>query len=168
MTPSSHHKHAAPKEVRVFVLTVSDTRTEENDVGGQTCCQWIERFNHRVVGKAIVADEPAQVRQHLERIAADESADVVVSTGGTGISRRDSTYEAIASLLEKKLDGFGELFRALSYAEIGSAAMLSRAVGGLYRGVVVFAVPGSPGAVRLAMEKLIGPELGHLTFEARR
>jgi molybdenum cofactor biosynthesis protein B len=168
MTPSQKHKEHAPKRVRVWVVTVSDTRTEETDEGGRTCCEWVERFGHTVAGKVIVKDDPELVKTAIVQVADTHGADVVVSTGGTGISRRDSTFEAISSLLEKRLDGFGELFRSLSYAEIGSAAMLSRAVAGLFRGVVLFAVPGSPHAVSLAMEKLIGPELGHLTFEARR
>ncbi len=168
MTPSQQHKAHAPRLVRVFVLTVSDTRTEENDEGGRVCREIVESLGHTVAGRAIVRDEPTLVQGVIQKIADEQSADVIVSTGGTGISRRDSTFEAVSSLIEKKLDGFGELFRMLSYAEVGSAAMLSRAVAGLCRGLVIFAVPGSPSAVRLAMEKLIGPELGHLKFEARR
>jgi len=168
MTPAQHHKAHAPRHVRVFVLTVSDTRTEENDEGGKLCRAQVELLGHSIAGHAIVRDEPALVQGVITRIADEGTVDVVISTGGTGISRRDSTYEAVASMLEKRLDGFGELFRYLSFAEIGSPAMLSRAVAGLYRGLVIFALPGSPQAVRLAMEKLIGPELGHLTFEARR
>jgi molybdenum cofactor biosynthesis protein B len=168
MTPAQQHKAHAPRHVRVYVLTVSDTRTDENDEGGRVCRELVESFGHTVVGKAIVRDEPTLVQAVMGKIADEQSADVIISTGGTGISRRDSTVEAVSSLLEKRLDGFGELFRYLSYAEIGSPAMLSRAVAGLCRGLVIFAVPGSPHAVRLAMEKLIGPELGHLKFEARR
>ncbi len=168
MTPASQHKAHAPRHVRVFVLTVSDTRTEDTDEGGRICREQVEARGYTVAGKAIVRDEPTLVQGLISRIADEAAADVVISTGGTGISRRDNTYEAVAALLEKRLDGFGELFRMLSYAEIGSSAMMSRAVAGLYRGLVIFAVPGSPHAVRLAMEKLIGPELGHLKFEARR
>lgn len=168
MTPAQQHKAHSPRHVRVFVLTVSDTRTEENDEGGRVCREIVEALGHTVAGKAIVRDEPTLVQGVIQKIADEQSADVIISTGGTGISRRDNTFEAVSALIEKKLDGFGELFRMLSYAEIGSPAMLSRAVAGLCRGLVIFAVPGSPHAVRLAMEKLIGPELGHLKFEARR
>ena len=167
-TTANHHKAHAPRTVRVFILTVSDTRTEEDDEGGRLCRELIAAAGHVVAGHAIVADEPGQVQAHLGRLADEESADVVITTGGTGISRRDSTYEAVSGLLEKRLDGFGELFRMLSYQDIGAAAMLSRAVAGLYQGLVIFALPGSPGAVKLALEKLIVPELGHLQFEAGR
>jgi molybdenum cofactor biosynthesis protein B len=167
-----HHKAQAPQRVRVFVLTVSDTRTEETDEGGRLIRELAcaPPHEHEVAGYALVQDEPAQVQQRIQSVAKEGSADVLISTGGTGISRRDSTYEAVNGLLSKRLDGFGELFRMLSYKEIGSAAMLSRAVAGLVAdsNLVVFALPGSKAAVRLAMEKLILPELGHLKFEAHR
>lgn len=169
-----HHKTHAPKVVRVFVLTISDTRTEETDEGGKLARQLVSEAGHVVAGFTIVKDDAAAVRACLADVSArgtgEGGADVLVTTGGTGISRRDSTYEAISELLAKRLDGFGELFRMLSYAEIGSAAMLSRAVAGLVRDshLVVFALPGSPAAVRLGLQKLIIPELGHLRFEARR
>ena len=123
---------------------------------------------HIIAGYRVVRVEPAVVAGLIKTIAHEGLADAVITTGGTGISSRDSTYEAVSSLLHKRLDGFGELFRMLSYAEIGSAAMLSRAVAGLYESVVVFATPGSTAAVKLALEKLILPELGHLAFEVRR
>lgn len=167
-TPANQHKAHAPRTVRVFVLTVSDTRTEDNDEGGKLCRELVTAAGHVVIGSAIVPDEPAELQGHLGRLADEQLVDVVITTGGTGISRRDSTYEAVSGLLEKRLDGFGELFRMLSYQEIGSPAMLSRAVAGLYQGLVIFALPGSPSAVKLALEKLIVPELGHLKFEARR
>ncbi len=167
MTHTQHKAHA-PRSVRVFVLTVSDTRTEADDVGGKLGRELLTAAGHTISGHAIVRDEPALVREQLERLAAQAAADVVVTTGGTGVSRRDNTYEAVSALLEKRLDGFGELFRMLSYQEIGSAAMLSRAVAGLYKGLFIFTLPGSPAAVRLALEKLIVPELGHLKFEAHR
>jgi molybdenum cofactor biosynthesis protein B len=169
-----HHKTHAPKVVRVFVLTISDTRTEETDEGGKLARQLVSEAGHVVAGFTIVKDDAAAVRACLAEVSArgtgEGGADVLVTTGGTGISRRDSTYEAISELLAKRLDGFGELFRMLSYAEIGSPAMLSRAVAGLVRDshLVVFALPGSPAAVRLGLQKLIIPELGHLRFEARR
>jgi molybdenum cofactor biosynthesis protein B len=162
------HKHHAPKAVRVFVVTISDSRTEETDTSGQLARELLSAAGHHVSGYRLLKDEPEDVRALLRTIAEQHLADVVITSGGTGISRRDSTYEAMAALLEKRLDGFGEIFRMISYDEIGSAAMLSRALAGLYRGVVVFAVPGSTGAVRTALEKLILPELGHLVFEVHR
>jgi molybdenum cofactor biosynthesis protein B len=162
------HKQHAPKQVRVFVVTVSDTRTEETDTSGRAARDLVEAAGHVVAGYRVLKDEPAEVAALVRRIADERIADAVITSGGTGVSRRDSTYEAVAQLLDKRLDGFGELFRMLSYQEIGSAAMLSRAVAGLHRGVVVFATPGSTAAVKLALEKLILPELGHLAFEVNR
>ena len=166
----SHHQHkqAAPSQVRVFVLTISDTRTEDNDTGGQLARQLLTEAGHEIVGHRIVRDEPAVVAEVLTGLAAEGRAEVAITTGGTGISRRDSTYEAVAALLERRLDGFGELFRMLSYQAIGSPAMLSRAVAGLHRGLAIFALPGSPAAVELALRQLILPELPHVVFEQRR
>ena len=165
---SSEHKRQAPKTVSVFYLTVSDSRTEATDTGGQLARELIAHSGHTLAGYQIVKDDPVTVAAVVKRVAEEKSAQAIITSGGTGVSSRDSTYEAIASLLHKRLDGFGELFRMLSYGEIGSAAMLSRAVAGLYLGVPIFATPGSPAAVRLALEKLILPELSHLVFEAKR
>jgi molybdenum cofactor biosynthesis protein B len=162
------HKQHAPRKVRVFVVTISDSRTEAEDTSGHAAQQLIEAAGHAVAGYRLLRDEPAEVAALIRRIADERTADVVVTSGGTGITARDSTYEAVSSLLDKRLDGFGELFRMLSYAEIGSAAMMSRAVAGVHNGVAVFATPGSTAAVKLALEKLIIPELGHLVFEAHR
>ena len=162
------HKQHAPKSVRVFVVTVSDTRTEETDTSGKVAKELLAAAGHQLAGYRILKDAPAQVAALIRPIADEKAADVVITSGGTGISRRDSTYEAVAGLLDKRLDGFGEIFRMLSYQEIGSAAMLSRAVAGLHRSLVVFATPGSTAAVKLALEKLILPELGHLSFEVHR
>jgi molybdenum cofactor biosynthesis protein B len=162
------HKLNAPRSVRVYLVTISDTRTEETDTSGRVARELLIAAGHQVTGYRILKDEPAEVAGLIRAIAAERLADVVITSGGTGISRRDATYEAVSALLDKRLDGFGELFRMLSFAEIGSAAMLSRAVAGLHGGVVVFATPGSSGAVRLALEKLILPELGHLAFEVAR
>lgn len=162
------HKQHAPRKVRVFVVTVSDSRTEAEDTSGRAAQEMIEAAGHAVAGYRLVRDEPAEVAALIRRIADERTADVVVTSGGTGITTRDSTYEAVSSLLDKRLDGFGELFRMLSYAEIGSAAMMSRAVAGVHNGVAVFATPGSTAAVKLALEKLIIPELGHLVFEVHR
>jgi molybdenum cofactor biosynthesis protein B len=162
------HKRHAPHSVRVFFATISDTRTESTDTSGKLAQELIAASGHRVVGYRILKDEPTEVAALVQKVAAEGGADAIITSGGTGVSGRDSTYEAVVGLLDKRLDGFGELFRMLSYAEIGSAAMLSRAVAGLHRGVCVFCTPGSSGAVRLALEKLILPELGHLAFEIAR
>lgn len=167
MAVGDHKKHA-PKQVRVFVITVSDTRTPDTDTSGKAARELITGAGHIVSGYTLVRDNPDEVAGLIRRIATDKMANVVVTSGGTGVSRRDSTYEAVDGLLEKRLDGFGELFRMLSYQEIGSAAMLSRAVAGLYRGLVIFATPGSTSAVKLALEQLILPELGHISFEVKR
>lgn len=161
------HKREAPKTVRIFVITASDSRSEAEDVGGAFLRESAARAGHEVAGYRLVKDEPAQIRAALDEAAAAR-ADAVVVNGGTGIAGRDRTYEAVASVLEKRIDGFGELFRSLSYAEIGSAAMLSRAVAGVWQGRALFSVPGSPAAVRLAWDKLIGPELGHVVRELRK
>jgi molybdenum cofactor biosynthesis protein B len=152
--------------VRCFVLTVSDTRTVETDASGAAIAQALTDAGHDIVGRRIVRDEPATVREIVRTESRD--AEVILTTGGTGITSRDSTYEAIAAILDKRLDGFGELFRMLSYQQIGAAAMLSRACAGSIGTTAVFALPGSENAVRLAMEKLILPELGHVVRELRR
>jgi molybdopterin adenylyltransferase len=160
------HRKDAPKSVRCFVLTISDTRSESNDRSGDAIAEMLTGAGHEVVGRAIVRDDPATVINVVRSKAED--ADVIITTGGTGIASRDSTYEAIASLLDKRLDGFGELFMMLSYAEIGSAAMLSRASAGAMGRTAVFSLPGSEHAVRLAVSKLILPEVGHVVRELRR
>jgi molybdenum cofactor biosynthesis protein B len=144
------------------VITVSDSRTLADDRGGATVVKALERAGHAVVSRRILPDEPRRITAHLRALARASRARVVVLTGGTGIARRDRTYEAIDALLEKRLDGFGELFRMLSYREIGAAAMLSRAVAGTWRGRILFSLPGSPQAVALALRRLILPELPHL------
>jgi molybdopterin adenylyltransferase len=159
------HKAASPVSVRVAVLTVSDTRTEATDTSGAAIVALLEQAGHQVTARALVKDEPAEVTAFVATQLRGE-AQVILTTGGTGITSRDSTYEAITEMLEKRLDGFGELFRMLSYADIGSSAMMSRACAGLARGRVVIALPGSEGAVRLAMTKLVLPELGHLVQQA--
>jgi molybdenum cofactor biosynthesis protein B len=161
------HKAHAPVQVSCFVVTSSDTRDEASDTSGQLIRDLLAQSGHTVAGYALIKDEPAQLREALER-AASAGAQAVLVNGGTGLGRRDSTYDALAPLLEKRLDGFGELFRALSFAEIGPAAMMSRAVAGTCRGMIVFAMPGSTAAVRLAMTRLILPELGHAVREMTR
>ncbi len=152
----------------MHIVTVSDTRTLETDTSGQLIASLLNEGGHQVVGRTVLKDEPADVRSTVTALASDASVDVVITTGGTGITARDSTFEAIDGLLQKRLVGFGELFRMLSYHEIGAAAMLSRATAGLTGRTVILALPGSEHAVRLAMEKLVLPELGHLVREARR
>ena len=162
------HKAQAPREVRCYVVTVSDTRTEETDTGGRAIVELLRASGHLVIGRSIVKDDPEAVRGTIELQLANPDVQVNITTGGTGITSRDSTYEAVSSLLDKRLDGFGELFRMLSYQQVGSAAMMSRACAGLVAGRIVAALPGSEAAVRLAMEKLLIPELGHLVREATR
>ena len=159
------HRHGDRPKLAVAVLTVSDTRTTENDHSGSAARQLLERAGHRVADYRIVPDEPDQVRQTVEQWLSRPDCDGVIVSGGTGISSRDRTYEALVSLLDKRLDGFGELFRMLSWQQIGSAAMLSRAVGGIASGKLLFSLPGSLAAVTLALEQLILPELGHLKSE---
>jgi molybdenum cofactor biosynthesis protein B len=164
----ANHKAAAPSSVRCFIVTVSDTRTLDNDVSGRTVADLLTAAGHVVAGRTVVRDDPELVHSTIERHLADRGVQVIITNGGTGITSRDSTYEAISTLLEKRLDGFGELFRMLSYREVGPAAMMSRACAGLVARRIVVALPGSPGAVRLAMEKLIIPELGHLVEQASK
>jgi molybdenum cofactor biosynthesis protein B len=158
--------HSAPRQARVHVLTVSDTRTVDTDDSGTLCIALVEKGGHVVAGRAILPDEPGRVETHCRGIAAE--VDAVLINGGTGVASRDTTYEAVIRMLEKRLDGFGELFRMLSFAEIGSKAMASRAVAGVYGKTLIFSMPGSTKAVRLAMEKLVVPELGHLVGELHK
>lgn len=154
--------------MRCFIITVSDTRTEATDTSGRAIAELIAAAGHVVVGRHILRDEPAEVAALVRAQAGHADVDLIITTGGTGITRRDSTFEAIDGLLDKRLPGFGELFRMLSYQEIGAAAMLSRACAGTHRGKIVVALPGSENAVRLALSKLLIPEMGHLVAETRR
>jgi molybdenum cofactor biosynthesis protein B len=160
------HANAAKAPVRAFVVTCSDTRTRDSDESGQLAEALLRAAGHEVLGRVVVRDEPERIAEALASVPPAVQA--IVVNGGTGLSRRDRTYDALDKLLEKRMDGFGELFRALSFAEIGPAAMLSRATAGLVGQRVVFSVPGSPGAVRLALERLILPELAHVVREAAR
>ncbi len=166
---ASHEQHrkAGPRSIRIFVVTASDSRGEAEDTSGAFLRESAAAAGHALVGHRIVKDEPDQIRAALAE-AAGAGAQAVIVNGGTGITRRDRTYEAVTSLLEKRIDGFDELFRMLSWQEIGSAAMLSRAVAGVWQGRVVFSLPGSTAGVKLAWEKLIAPELPHLVFELSR
>jgi molybdenum cofactor biosynthesis protein B len=164
-TSSAQHKAQAAAEgpISLAIVTVSDTRTPETDANGAYLRREIEAAGHSVAGYRLIKDEPEQVIEALETLAATE-AQIILFSGGTGIARRDTTYDALSQKLEKKLTGFGEIFRLLSYEEIGAAAMLSRATAGVYADTVIFSMPGSSGAVRLAWEKLIKPELQHLAW----
>jgi molybdenum cofactor biosynthesis protein B len=152
----------------VAIVTVSDTRTRENDTGGDLIENRITVAGHKVVFRTIVKDEPAQIGALLDQIVNETDARLILFTGGTGIAPRDTTYDVLAGKLEKTMPGFGELFRMLSYQEVGAAAMLSRATAGTYRGRVVISMPGSPNAVQVAMDKLIMPEIQHLAWEVAR
>jgi molybdopterin adenylyltransferase len=168
-SPSAEeHRQSAPPAVRCAVITVSDTRTVANDTSGQLIVTGLAGAGHSVVEHVVVPDEAAPLRETVLKFVASDAVDAVLLTGGTGIAARDQTPETIAALLTKEIPGFGELFRMLSYQEIGAAAMLSRAQGGMIDSTLVLTMPGSTAAVRLAMEKLILPELGHLVKHARR
>ncbi len=169
MSESVHqHREAAPESVRVAVLTISDTRTRETDTGGDVVEETMLEAGHEVVAREIVRDEATSIRTTLVDLLARPDVDAVVTTGGTGISARDTTYEVVERMVEKRLDGFGELFRMLSYEEIGAAAILSRALAGAVGTKLVASLPGSRNAVRLGMEKLLVPEVAHIVFELRK
>ena len=169
MSQSAHeHREAAPETISVAVLTISDTRTPETDTGGDVVEETMRGAGHEVVAREIVRDEASSIRTRLVDLLARGDVDAVVTTGGTGISARDTTYEVVDRMIEKKLDGFGEIFRVLSYEEIGAAALLSRAVAGTVGTKLVASLPGSRNAVRLGMEKLLVPEIAHIVFELRK
>jgi molybdenum cofactor biosynthesis protein B len=157
------HAHcSSTARAAVALLTVSDTRKPENDRSGQIARALIERAGHRVVDYRVLPDEPESITRCVGEWLDREDCEGIIVNGGTGVAARDRTYEAVSNLLEVRLDGFGELFRMLSYEQVGSAAMLSRAVAGIARGKPLFSLPGSPKAVELALERLVLPELGHL------
>lgn len=164
MSTHAHDDHHGghPHPPRVMTITISDTRTEATDVGGRTLRELLSRAGCIVLRHAIVTDDPEKVRAEITRAIDDDGADVVVTTGGTGMSSRDQTYEAISSMCEKTLDGFGEAFRRLSWDEIGPRAILSRAMAGVHRGTILIALPGAPGAIRTGIEGLVGPTIGHM------
>lgn len=170
-SPSSveHKRRAAERgPVTLAVVTVSDTRNAKTDANGAYLSAAAERSGNRLHSVRIVPDEPERVEAALRTLAADDEVQVILFNGGTGISRRDRTYDVLSRNLEKELPGFGEIFRMLSYEQVGAAAVLSRAAAGVYHGKIVVSTPGSPAAVRLAWEKLLEPELAHLVWEAVR
>lgn len=165
-SPTAHeHKSHATGSIGCAVITCSDTRTPETDRSGLRIMHMLKEAGHTVVAYHLVKDEPAKITSRIKSAVADKKVQAIIINGGTGISRRDSTFEAVDGMLEKRLDGFGEVFRYLTYQEIGSPAIMSRATAGIIKGRVLFSTPGSENAVRLAMEKLILPELGHLVRE---
>jgi molybdenum cofactor biosynthesis protein B len=169
MSTQQHRALASQRgPVSIALVTVSDSRTPDTDENARYLRGVIEAGGHRVASYDLIRDEPDQVVATLDRIAEQGEARIVLFNGGTGISRRDNTFDALSGRLEKVLPGFGEIFRMLSYEQVGAAAILSRATAGVYRGCVVLSTPGSPAAVRLAWEKLIEPEMEHLAWEVNR
>lgn len=166
MSRPEHHRKEK-RRVRCVAITVSDTRTPETDTSGARLRALLEDAGHVVVATGIVPDEPARIRARVKEHLADPQVDAIITTGGTGVAPRDTTYEALTALFEKQIDGFGELFRMLSFQEIGSAAMLSRAAAGVAHGKILVLLPGSTGAVELAMTRLVIPELGHMAHLVR-
>ena len=164
MSVAEHHA-LSPTHVPCFVLSMSDTRTVAQDTSAQAIVDLLEAAGHAVVGRTLLKDEPAEVTALVRGEIAQRRARVIITTGGTGIAKRDSTYEALVGLFDKTIVGFGELFRMLSFQEIGPAAMLTRATAGVAGGCAIFVLPGSEHAVRLAMTRLILPELGHIARE---
>lgn len=163
----AEHKEKAKKELACFVVTISDTRDETTDQSGQCIKTLLAEEKQRLAGYRIVKDEPSQIRPLLEALLKRDDIDAVILNGGTGIAPRDGTFEVVSGLLEKRLDGFGEIFRFLSYQDIGSAAIMSRAVAGAAKGKILISLPGSRGAVDLAMRRLVLPELGHMVSQLR-
>jgi molybdenum cofactor biosynthesis protein B len=168
MPADQEHKAQAPRSVHCFIVTVSDTRTEATDTSGRAIAELLTAGGHMVEGRAIVKDDAELVRDTIVRQLANPDVQAIITTGGTGITSRDRTYEAVTAMLQKRLDGFGELFRMLSYQQIGSAAIMSRACAGLSSGRVIVSLPGSEAAVKLAMERLVIPELPHLVQQAQK
>lgn len=164
----TEHRAEAPRSLQLAVITVSDSRTIETDTSGALIVELAEAAGHRIVAREIIPDEPDRIRNLLEGYGRRDDLHAVLITGGTGISARDQTFETVSALLTRPLPGYGELFRMLSYAEIGPACMLSRALGGLMGRIAVLVMPGSRAAVQLAMSRIILPELPHLVREARK
>jgi len=162
------HKEKAKRLVSCAVITVSDSRTEETDIGGKILKEELTGAGHKIVHYQVIKDEPEQIKELLLRLSDYVDCQAMIFNGGTGISRRDRTFDVIDSFLEKRLVGFGEIFRYLSYLDIGSSAIMSRATAGSYKDRVIISIPGSPAAVKLALEKLILPEIAHMVWELGR
>lgn len=168
MGAEEHRQKAGKGPVTVAIVTVSDTRTPETDQNRQYIEARLGELGHRVAAYRLIRDEPDQVAAVIEELAAMPGVQIVLFNGGTGISPRDTTYDVVSRYLHKTLPGFGELFRHLSYQEVGAAAMFSRATAGVYRNTLIVSMPGSPNAVQVALEKLILPEINHLAWEIAR
>ena len=164
---AAEHREKSPQQISCAVITVSDTRTLADDKSGAEIVRQLESAGHNITERKILKDELIEIRQLVEQLSQNDDIEVILITGGTGIAPRDQTPEAVKPLFTKELPGYGELLRMLSYEEIGAAAMLSRAVGGIVDKTVVLTTPGSTAAVRLAMEKLVLPEIGHLVNTAK-
>ncbi|MFC2016372.1 molybdenum cofactor biosynthesis protein B [Chloroflexota bacterium] len=162
------HKEKAPRSVSCAVLTISDSRTEQDDESGKVIQGKLSQNGHRVLSYSILKDEADTIKKKIHELLGQGEIQVIITSGGTGASHRDVTVEAIYPILEKKLDGFGELFRSLTYQEIGTASIMSRAIAGVAGGKVILCLPGSLGAANLAMDKIILPEIGHMVREATR
>jgi molybdenum cofactor biosynthesis protein B len=168
MGVSEHHERAGHGAINIAIVTVSDTRTPENDLNRSYIETRMKDLGHQVTAYRLIKDEPNQVEQALDDLAEHPAVQIILFNGGTGIAPRDTTYDVISRKLEKSLPGFGEIFRMISYHEIGPAAMLSRATAGVFKSTLVFSMPGSPNAVKTALEKLIIPEINHLAWEVSR
>jgi len=168
MVSYQQHKKEAPRSVSCAVVTISDSRTEEDDESGKLLKQRLNDSGHRVISYSIIKDDANAIGHKLKELLAQQELQVIITSGGTGVGSRDVTVETVSPILDKTLDGFGELFRSLSYKEIGTASIMSRAIAGVGGGKVIICLPGSLGAVRLAMEQIILPEIGHMVREATK
>lgn len=162
------HKAVSPQSVSCAVITISDSRTEADDESGKLYKERLAQNGHRVLGYALLKNDPAAIRQKINEFLKLEGIQVIITSGGTGLSKRDVTIETVTPMLEKTMAGFGELFRSLSYLEIGTSSMLSRAAAGVIQGKLILSLPGSLGATKTALEKIILPEIGHAVREASR
>ena len=168
MVSYQQHKKEAPRSVSCAVVTISDSRTEQDDESGKLLKQRLNDSGHRVISYSIIKDDADAIGQKIKELLAQQELQVIITSGGTGVGRRDVTVETVSPVLDKTLDGFGELFRSLSYKEIGTASIMSRAVAGVSGGKVIICIPGSQGAVRLAMDQIILPEIGHMVREVTK
>ena len=168
MVSYQQHKKEAPRSVSCAVVTISDSRTEEDDESGKQLKQKLDENGHRVVSYSIIKDDAVAIGQKIKELLSQQDLQVIITSGGTGVGRRDVTVETVSSILDKTLDGFGELFRSLSYKEIGTASIMSRAIAGVSGGKVIICLPGSLGAVRLAIDQIILPEIGHMVREVTK
>ena len=168
MASYQQHKEEAPSSVSCAVVTISDSRTEEDDESGLLLKQKLADSGHRIIAYSIIKDDAGAISQKLKELLTQQELEVIITSGGTGVGRRDVTVETVSPILDKKLDGFGELFRSLTYQEIGTGSIMSRAIAGVAGGKVIICLPGSPAATNLAMDKIILPEIGHMVREATR